>query len=110
MFPYTTLFRSDFLPVPKVPEIIIAPDQCRDSIDRLVHDTVQQIYVINRDDFNTREILTVPDLERGPFFDRLRKEYPERREFQNTTVILPADQTRLIQLLSGIGFQIRTSR
>jgi hypothetical protein len=80
-----------------------------DGIERIVHDTVQQVYVINRDDFNTREILTVPDSERVAFFDRLRKEYPERREFQNTVVVLPnsAAGHDLGKILSGIGFQIR---
>ena len=105
---------ADFLPVPKVPEIIITPEQLNGGIERLVHDTVQQVYVINRDDFNTREILTVPDPERGPFFDRLRKEYPERREFQNTVVIVPDHRVgharQIADILSGIGFQVRTSQ
>jgi erythronate-4-phosphate dehydrogenase len=99
---------ADFLPAPKVPEITISADQLADGLQRVLHDTVQQVYVINRDDFNTREILTVPDPERGPFFDRLRKEYPERREFQNTVAVVPAGQTRLAAILSRIGFQVRT--
>lgn len=100
---------ADFLPAPKVPEIVIDPARLGDGIERIVHDTVQQVYVINRDDFNTREILTVPEPERGAFFDRLRKEYPERREFQNTVVVLPDSDTGrdLGKILSGIGFQIR---
>ena len=98
---------ADFLPAPKVPQITITPEQLKDPLERIVHDTVQQVYVINRDDFNTREILTQPEPDRGAFFDRLRKEYPERREFQNTVVVVPAGQTRLAEILGGIGFQIK---
>ncbi|NLK42194.1 MAG: 4-phosphoerythronate dehydrogenase [Planctomycetes bacterium] len=116
---------ADFLPPPDVPEIVLTPDQLDEPIERLVHDTVQQVYAINRDDFNMREILLVPPDQRGAFFDRLRKEYPRRREFQNTTVAVPNvlqseaasiessegrledSARRLAEILSGIGFQVR---
>ena len=98
---------ADFLPAPQTPEILLTPAPCDGSRERIIHDTVQQIYTINRDDFNTREILTIPESDRGRFFDRLRKEYPQRREFQNTVAVLPAGQTSLAEILSGIGFQIR---
>jgi len=99
---------ADFLPAPKVPHIRITADQLAAGLERVVHDTVQQVYVINRDDFNTREILTVPEAQRGAFFDKLRKDYPERREFQNTMVTVPNGQNKLADTLCGIGFQVRT--
>ena len=98
---------ADFLPAPKVPQITITTDQLTGGIEPVVRDTVQQVYAINRDDFNTREILQQNPDERGPFFDRLRKEYPERREFQNTVVNVPAGQAQLANILKGIGFQVR---
>lgn len=98
---------QNFLPAPKVPHIRITPDQLAAGLDRIIHDTVQQVYVINRDDFNTREILSVPQAERGAFFDKLRKDYPERREFQNTQILVPDGQTQLADMLGGIGFQVR---
>ena len=61
----------------------IDPDQ-----QKLLHEIVQQVYVINRDDFNTREIAMVEPEKRGKFFDDLRKNYPVRREFQNTKIIM----------------------
>jgi len=49
-------------------------------------------------------------------FDRLRKDYPVRREFQNTQVIadsgqriaLPqvADSSKIVEKLAGIGFGV----
>ena len=98
---------ADFLPAPLMPEIAISAAQLDGGIERIVHDTVQQVYAINRDDFNTREILTVPEDHRGAFFDRLRKEYPVRREFQNTIVHVPDPHSQLAGILSGIGFQVR---
>lgn len=97
---------QDFLPAPAVPHIHITDDQLVQDDDGIIHDTVQQVYVINRDDFNMREILLQPEHERAAWFDGLRKNYPVRREFQNTTVLLPETQTDLAQKLSGIGFKI----
>ena len=93
---------NDFLPAPDVDVIKIDPD----SSDRqtIIHDTVQRIYVINRDDFNTREILIIPEDQRGQWFDDLRKNYPVRREFQNTRIELKTPDDILESRLKGIGF------
>jgi erythronate-4-phosphate dehydrogenase len=97
---------ADFLPPAKTPEIHIAAEDLAQDEERIIHDTVQQIYVINRDDFNTREILSQEPAKRGEFFDLLRKNYPQRREFQNTKVYPPDAKSSLAKKLSGIGFQI----
>lgn len=97
---------TDFLPAPQVPEICIDANPLKQDEERVIHDTVQQVYVINRDDFNTREILLQPEDERPAWFDGLRKEYPIRREFQNTVVRLPQGHGTLAEKLNGIGFQI----
>jgi len=94
---------QDFLPAPDVPEVQV--DVLEDEQETLRR-TVQQVYVINRDDFNTREILMVPESERGAFFDSLRKNYPRRREFQNTRVSLNGSHRRLREKLAGIGFHV----
>ncbi len=101
---------ADFLPEPQVPQIRIDPQS--DTEQNLLHQAVQQVYVINRDDFNTREIAMVPAKKRGRFFDDLRKNYPVRREFQNTRIVLAdnvqrtANSQRIIKKLAGIGFKI----
>jgi len=94
---------DDFLPAPEVPEIRVDPQSADEQT--IIHDTVQQVYVINRDDFNTREILLVPESERGDFFDSLRKNYPVRREFHNTTVTGLDKESPLAKKLGGIGFR-----
>ena len=95
---------EDFLPPPTVPQITI--DKISPDTQLLLHEIVQQVYVINRDDFNTREIAMVEQEKRGKFFDDLRKNYPVRREFQNTEIIM-ASENSLKAKLRGIGFQIK---
>jgi erythronate-4-phosphate dehydrogenase len=97
---------EDFLPPPAVPQITI--DKIGPDTQKLLHEIVQQVYVINRDDFNTREIAMVEQEKRGKFFDDLRKNYPVRREFQNTTIILATESTDDTEnKLKGIGFKVK---
>ncbi|MHC5118949.1 MAG: DUF3410 domain-containing protein, partial [Planctomycetota bacterium] len=97
----------DFLPEPDVPEVIIENERIRhEDEENILHDTVQQVYVINRDDFNMREILLQPEGDRGAWFDGLRKNYPIRREFQNTKVVVPGIDCCLVNKAAGIGFEV----
>jgi erythronate-4-phosphate dehydrogenase len=73
---------------------------------QVLHETVQDVYAINRDDFNMREILMVPDQQRGAFFDDLRKNYSVRREFYNTKIVLDKPCEGLVKKLEGIGFKV----
>jgi erythronate-4-phosphate dehydrogenase len=93
---------ASFLPVPAVGEIKVGLDANEEQ--NIIHETVQQVYAINKDDFNTREILMVPEANRGRFFDDLRKNYPVRREFQNTKVIVKNEDSSLARKLKGVGF------
>lgn len=88
------------LPPPECPEITVnaeAPDA--------VHGAVRAVYDIMADDARMREIA----LQDGPeaqaaFFDRLRKEYPRRREFFNTRVQFVGQNERLKRTLKGLDF------
>jgi erythronate-4-phosphate dehydrogenase len=61
---------------------------------------------VRQDDKRLRETLSLPVAQRAAAFDRLRKDYPVRREFSKTTVTVhePAGMTG--QLLSGLGFAV----
>jgi erythronate-4-phosphate dehydrogenase len=98
---------ADFLPEPEVPEIIVTNDKLKEDEETLIQDIIQQIYVINRDDFNMREILLQPDEGQAAWFDSLRKNYPVRREFQNTQIILADTASPLAKKLAGIGFDVK---
>lgn len=95
---------EDFVPEPPLPQITI--DTAVNSDQEILHETVQRVYCINRDDFNTREIAMVAPEKRGKFFDDLRKNYPIRREFQTTEVVLDAPCESLAKTLAGIGFKV----
>jgi erythronate-4-phosphate dehydrogenase len=71
-----------------------------------VRAAVFNAYDIRADDERLRGLLRLPPAERPAGFDRLRKEYPVRREFAATTVIINSDAGRLDALLRGIGFNV----
>jgi erythronate-4-phosphate dehydrogenase len=95
---------ENLLPPPAAPKITI--EKVRADQQQILYETVQQVYCINRDDFNTREIAMVKPEKRAKFFDDLRKNYPVRREFQNTTVLLGQPCPSLVEKLKGIGFRV----
>jgi erythronate-4-phosphate dehydrogenase len=66
---------------------------------------VKTVYDIMHDDAALRGTLPFQDSERGAAFDRLRKHYPRRREFQNTRVTLSTDDAATRALVAGLGFR-----
>jgi len=95
---------SDFLPEPDVPELHVNPSGGDEQ--ELLLDAVRKIYDIRRDDGELRHILNEPAANRGRCFDKLRENYPVRREFQNTRIILTGRRNSLAAKLQGIGFRV----
>ena len=100
---------EDFLPEATIRELRISPKG--DTEQDVIADAVRRIYDIRKDDARLRWILERPAEKRGEFFDGLRKNYPVRREFGNTTVVIATEGTelkaeRLLVKLRGIGFKI----
>ncbi len=92
---------APLLPAPEVPALAVnAGDPAALST------AVRAVYDIMADDAAMRGLLDVPKEERRAFFDRLRKEYPRRREFQNTKVTLVGENDALRKTLTGIGFPV----
>ncbi len=92
------------LPPPDCP-VWEAPDEYEDPFS-VLHQAVRAVYPILEDDVRMRGILEVAPKDRGAYFDRLRKEYPRRREFQNTKVVLDDCDTDLKQCFVAMGFQV----
>lgn len=92
---------GSFLPEPAVPVVKVKTGGREQAI---IRDTVRKIYDINRDDRDLRQITNKPAGERGQYFDNLRKNYPVRREFQNTEVAVDNNGGGLAEKLQGIGF------
>ena len=93
--------------------------------ETIVAQLVHQVYNIQRDNADLKRMFGLSYEERGRYFDRLRKEYPVRREFHNTSVKLPDAPGGIIRtaiplprdyvliraeelanVLGGIGFKI----
>jgi len=75
-----------------------------DRDEEILWNTVRRIYDIEKDDQSLRNILNLKKEERGPYFDRLRKEYPVRREFFNTTLTITSSKSLTDKFLS-LGFK-----
>ena len=107
---------GDFLPEPAVPELVV--DGSSGSEQDVAAGAVREVYDIVEDDAGLRRVADEPVEERGAFFDGLRKNYPVRREFQNTKVLLATEAAEnklerslkiksLAKKLAGIGFRIK---
>lgn len=96
---------GDFLPPPDVPEIKVAKSENGD--EAALAKAVASVYSVQRDDGNLRQIAKEPPQKRGAFFDALRKNYPVRREFQNTTALFEEPGGAVVRKLLGIGFQVK---
>ncbi|EDY87284.1 erythronate-4-phosphate dehydrogenase [gamma proteobacterium HTCC5015] len=69
-----------------------------------IHRACRDSYNIEADDEALRELLIQPSFEQGAFFDRLRKHYPERREF--AAYRCHGGSAALRETLSKLGFDI----
>ena len=99
---------ESFLPELAVPELKINPHLAGEQ--EVLQGAVEKIYDIRKDDSELRWILDKPAGKRGKYFDDLRKNYPVRREFQNTRIILEAPCKSLVEKLVGIGFKEMKSK
>lgn len=68
--------------------------------------TILSAYPIEQDHLRMKAILDLPPDEHGPAFDRLRKEYPIRREFRNFTVTGKELGAQEREVLEGLGFKV----
>jgi erythronate-4-phosphate dehydrogenase len=95
---------QNFLPAPDVPRLEMRVVGLAD--EELLARAAEQVYSIKRDDRDLRRIVDPPPQMRGRFFDALRKNYPVRREFHNTTVVLDKSREALVRKLRGIEFHV----
>lgn len=90
-------------PAPDIPFLAL---RVQKEIDEEILDRiVRQIYDIERDDASLRELMNVPADQQGKYFTRLRKEYPIRREFFNTELMMSEHQEELRGKIEALGFR-----
>jgi len=93
---------ESFLPEPAVSRLEINPQLAAEQ--QLLAAVVEKVYNIGDDDSRLRQILDKE--KKGMIFDRLRNDYPVRREFQNTQIVLEDPCETLAKKLAGIGFKV----
>ena len=75
-----------------------------------IRGAVLSAYDIERDDASLRKICDLPEAERGPYFERLRREYPVRREFFNARTTLQNPTEQIEGKLKSLGFNIKVAK
>jgi len=65
------------------------------------------VYNLGNDDSKIRKISNYKSNERAAYFDKLRKEYPIRREFINYSVSLSVNETHLKPILESFRFIVK---
>ncbi|MBI5395925.1 MAG: 4-phosphoerythronate dehydrogenase [Verrucomicrobia bacterium] len=90
--------------MPPSPHARLTLDAAGRSDEDALREAALTVYDIEADDRRLRVIADLPTGGRAAYFDRLRKDYPQRREFQNTTITLRGGSDVLRRKLKGIGF------
>lgn len=68
--------------------------------------TIRRIYDIEADDARLRRLAELPAEQQGAYFDKLRKEYPVRREAWNYTLTPCAVAGSVMAKLAALGFRV----
>jgi erythronate-4-phosphate dehydrogenase len=100
--------RTEILREP-VPRRIIL-DTFDGSVDAVVRGVIRECYDIEQDDARLREILMLSATDRKNHFKKLRAEYPRRREFTSTTIVIQQRHQHFIDLFSALGFTVEQSK
>lgn len=74
--------------------------------DQLLTKVVTSAYNILKDDSDLRDIARKPSLDRAAYFDKLRKNYPIRREFSSQRVSVSPEHIGLSKKLTALGFKL----
>ena len=77
-----------------------------DDMTAMIRSAVLGNYDVRADDARLRELQGLVSKERPDYFDRLRKEYPVRREFSETMVMIDGSTDDLEQVLCQLGFPV----
>jgi erythronate-4-phosphate dehydrogenase len=97
---------ADWRPVSALPGRQVLTLEDIDDTGVALTQAVCFAYDIREDDARLREMMTLPMDQRPQYFDRLRKEYPVRREFSETVIRLAGGNNELERTLAALGFVV----
>jgi len=93
-------------PAPLLPSPVKSRLYVASNDAQAVAGCVRAAYDIMTDDRRLRGTMTLSPDERGIEFDRQRREYPARREFNALTVEIVGKDAMLSKRLEGLGFRV----
>jgi erythronate-4-phosphate dehydrogenase len=97
---------ADYLPAGNTVDCSEAEGGGGSAVADMLRRAVFAAYDVRADDARLRAMLALPSGEQPAYFDRLRKEYPVRREFSATSVLVNDAGGEFEQLLQMLGFAI----
>jgi len=97
---------SSLMPPPETPRIRLP---ARVDAQQAIRYATRAAYDIEADDARLRAIREKPAEGRSPYFKSLRKNYPVRREFSQTTVELESADTQVRSALETLGFAVEAA-
>ena len=94
-----------FVKMPQVENPLIELNNF-ESIEAGLKEIFRKIYDIRKDDSSLRKIITDLQDDRKKYFDKLRRDYPLRREFINYTIKVPEEHKELKNILQVFRFKV----
>jgi len=91
------------MPPPAIPRLCV--DAANRSDEVVLWDIISSIYNIGDDDRNLRSLNSSDCAQRARHFDDLRRNYPVRREFRYTRVVLKHASESLARSVAELGFK-----
>ncbi len=91
--------------LPSVSQPLISLPSVSRRSEEILQSAVQYAYDIAADDRRLRACLNLLPEERGRHFDRLRRDYPVRREFHNYLVNSSGNEPAFMKQLKALGFR-----
>ena len=91
------------LPIPTSPYIV--PIFFLQSDQEKIREVVHHTYDIEADYVRMKELLLAAPTARPALFDALRKNYPVRREFHQSSVLLSKGHNNFTHILESLGFK-----
>lgn len=95
---------GQFLPEPALSKIAFT--SAAEEMDS-ANIAMRSCYDPRRDDARMRLAMALPAEERGPAFDRLRRDYPVRREFSSLKIQLKGTSKSMQDTFRALGFKLK---
>ncbi|MFO8014193.1 MAG: 4-phosphoerythronate dehydrogenase [Phycisphaerae bacterium] len=96
---------SPLMPPPANPRVDVPAGA---GVQEALGRAVRAAYDIEADDARLRAMLERPGEERAAYFTALRRDYPVRREFPETTAVLAEADPAVAETLKAVGFGVES--